>query len=246
MKKFRFPSVAAILVGCLSFAAACGARTVGSGRVASETRAVNGFHGVELAATGTLEITPGDREELVVEAEDNLLPLIETTVKADGTLLITFKRNESVETTKPLSFKLSAKVLDVIKLSGSGKIHVGGKLAAEHETLSLPGSGTVAVDHLETGALTVSLAGSGTLKVAGGASSQDVKVSGSGNYKAEAFKTDAAAVSVSGSGTCKVWAEKTLDARISGSGEVEYHGSPEVKQQVSGSGSVRALGAKTN
>ena len=51
--------------------AGCGAKTVGSGKAATETRTVNGFSGVELAATGTLEITPGNEDALVVEAEDN-------------------------------------------------------------------------------------------------------------------------------------------------------------------------------
>lgn len=86
-----------LFVVFLAFAVGCEARVVGSGKPASETRAVSGFHGVELAATGTLDITQGDKEELVAEADDNLLPLIETTVKSDGTLLIAFKRGESIQ-----------------------------------------------------------------------------------------------------------------------------------------------------
>ena len=244
MKFFHSLSVISILAAGVAFAVNAEARTIGSGKLASETRAVNGYHGVELAVSGTLEITQDNKETLVVEAEDNILPLIETKVKPDGTLLIAFKSDDYVQTTKPLSFKLSVKTLDKIMLTGSGDIHVGGKLSAENETIKLPGSGNVTVDQLETGALTVTLAGSGTIKVAGGASSQSVQLAGSGNYEAAAFKTDATKISVGGSGDCKVWTEKNLDVSIGGSGEVSYYGRPEVRQKVAGSGEVRSLGAK--
>lgn len=244
MKLPSFLFVLPVVIGSLAFVACSAARTVGSGRLASENRAVNGFHAVELACAGALDITQGDKEELVVEAEDNILPLIDAKVKPDGTLLITFKDHEDVRMTKPLSFKLLVKALDRIVLTGSGNVHVGGKLAAENETIKLPGSGSITVDGLETGALTVALEGSGAIKVIGGASSQNVRVDGSGNYDGGAFKTDTAKISVNGSGNCKVWTEKSLEVSIGGSGEVGYYGHPEMRQRVAGSGEVRSLGAK--
>ncbi len=244
MKFFRSLFVIPIVAGCFALVAGCCARTVGSGKLASENRAVSGYHAVELDCSGTLDITQGDKEELVVEAEDNILPLIETKVKPDGTLLITFKEHEDVQMTKPLSFKLSAKTLDKMVLAGSGTIHVGGKLSAESESIKLPGSGKITVDTLETGALTVSLEGSGVIKIAGGASSQSVQLEGSGKYEASELKTDTTKISVGGSGACKVWTEKKLEVNIGGSGEVAYYGHPELRQRVEGSGEVRSLGAK--
>ncbi len=245
MRSFRVLPLAAIFAGCFALAAGCDARVVGSGKRASDTRVVSGFHGVELAGDGTLDITPGDKEELVVEADDNILPLIETTVRGDGTLVLTYKRNESIEEKVPPHFKLSAKTLDKITLTGSGTIHAGSKLVAEHMDVTLPGSGDIVVDRLETGALTASLPGSGTIRVAAGnAGSQRVKLDGSGNYEAGDFKTDTAKVSINGSGNCQVWAEKTLDVSISGSGNVTHHGGAQVHERVTGSGTVRALGAR--
>ena len=245
MKLFRVLPFAAILAGCFALAAGCEARVVGSGKRASDTRAVSGFHGVELTADGTLDIIPGDKEELVVEADDNILSLIETTVRADGTLVLTYKRNESIEERVPPHFKLSAKTLDKIMLTGSGKVHVEGKLAAEHMDVALPGSGDIVFDQLEAGALVASLQGSGTIRVAAGnAGSEKVKVEGSGDYEAGDFKTDAAKVSIPGSGSCQVWAEKTLDVSIDGSGTVIHRGGAQVRQRVNGSGTVRALGAR--
>ena len=245
MKLSRTLSIVPILAGCFALAANGSARIVGSGNLASETRAVSGFHAVELAASGNVEVTQGDKEELVVEAEDNILPFIETRVKPDGTLLLTFKSGESVETHKTITFKLSAKTLDKMVLAGSGNIRVGGKLTAENETIKLLGSGNVALDDLQTGALMVGIDGSGNVKIAGGsAMGQDVHIPGSGHYEATALQTDTTKVSVDGSGHCKVWAEKKLEASISGSGEIKYRGHPELRQRVSGSGEVRAMGEK--
>ena len=244
MKLFRSLAVVPLLAGCFALAAGCEARTVGSGKLASETRAVGDSHAVELAVSGTLDITQGDKEELVVEAEDNILPLIETKVKPDGTLLITFKGNEDIETHKPLSFKLMVKTLDKMALLGSGNIRVAGKLAAEREMIKLPGSGSITVDNLQTGALTVLLEGSGKIKVGGSASNQQVRLEGSGDYEAAALQTDTAKIVVDGSGDCKVRTERTLEVSISGSGEVSYYGHPELRQRVTGSGEVRALGGK--
>ena len=245
MQLHRSLSLLPIIVGCLVSAVGCGARTIGSGYVVSETRAMSGYHAVELAVPGTLNITQGDKEGLVIEAENNVMPLIETSVKPDGTLLISLKANEDLRTTRAMSFQLSVKTLDKMVLTGSGDIHVVGKLSAASETIRLPGSGKITLDGLETGALTVSLEGSGTIKVAAGvATSQNVQLDGSGSYEAGALRTDTAKISVDGSGACKVWSEKRLEVSIGGSGEVSYYGHPELKQRVDGSGAVRALGAK--
>ena len=245
MRTFRPLFLAAIFAGCFVLVAGAGARVVGSGKKVSETRAVSGFHGVELAGEGTLDIAQGDKEEIVLEGEDNILPLIETTVRPDGVLLITFKRGESIQSSVSLHYKLTAKALDKLTLTGSGRIHTEGKFGGERTDVSLPGSGDIVLDQLETSALVVSLDGSGNITVAaGGAGDQQVKLNGSGNYRAEEFKTDAAKISINGSGNCKVWVEKTLDVSIGGSGNVTHHGGAQVRSRVTGSGNVRALGAK--
>ncbi len=223
-------------------AASLPAKVVGSGNVISETRNVSGFHGVDLLSSGNVIVTQGDTEGLVIEAEDNLIPLIETKVTENGTLRIGFKDREEIHVTKHMTFRLAVKTLDSVVLSGSGGI--GAKaLTAEHFAVNVRGSGDINVDHLETGALTVAIDGSGNVKLAGKAKTQSVSVAGSGDYDAAALKTEAATVNVAGSGDCEVAASETLGINISGSGDVSYYGTPTVTKHVSGSGDVEALGA---
>ena len=198
-------------------------KIVGSGNVVTETRSVSGFHSVELASSGEVIITQGDAEGVVVEAEDNLLPIIETRVTEGGTLRLGLKTHEELHYTKRL----------LVKALTSDKFKV-----------TLAGSGNVNVGDLKADTVTVEIAGSGDVKLAGKATKQTVKVVGSGDYQAGALQTGAATVSVTGSGDCELAASDTLDISINGSGDVSYHGNPTVTKHVSGSGDIEALGTR--
>ena len=224
-----------------AFAAGLPAKVVGSGNVTTETRNVSGFHGVDLLNSGDVIVTQGDTEGLVIEGEDNIIPLVETQVAGDGTLRIGFKSHEEIHVTKHLIFKLSVKNLDSVVVTGSGDI-TSKALKAEHFAVKVRGSGDVNVDRLETGAVTVAIDGSGNVKLGGKAASQSVSVNGSGDYDAAALKTGAATVDVAGSGDCEVAASETLAVNVSGSGDVSYYGKPAVTKHVTGSGEVEALG----
>jgi len=52
----------------------------------SETRLIQGIHGVDLTGFGELTITQGTEEALVIEAEESMLPLVKTQV--DGGVLV--------------------------------------------------------------------------------------------------------------------------------------------------------------
>lgn len=235
--------LAAALLATASLAAA-DADVIGSGHVVSETRAVSGFHGVELKGSGTVIVTQGDTEGLVIDAEDNLLPLLESTVDPDGILHLGFKKHAgSVEFKKPLTFKLAVKTLEKVVIAGSGDLRAG-SLSAEGFDIALPGSGNVVVDHLKTGTVHTEINGSGDVKLAGEAHSQRVNINGSGDYKARALKTGDATVAINGSGDGEVWADESLSVAINGSGEVGYAGHPAIQKNVHGSGEVHPLDGK--
>src|SRR6476646_1705754 len=59
----------------------------GNGQIRTQTRAVSGFAGVALGLPAEVEVRQGPSEGVTIEADDNLLPLIETKVE-DGVLEI--------------------------------------------------------------------------------------------------------------------------------------------------------------
>ena len=68
---------------------------VPSGRVATESRDARGFSGVAVSIPGKVVVRQGESPSVTIEADDNLLPEIETVVE-DGALRIRFKRKLNV------------------------------------------------------------------------------------------------------------------------------------------------------
>jgi hypothetical protein len=195
----------------------------GSGKAATETRNVTGFHALGLSVPGKLEIVPGDAEKLVISADDNILPLIETTVDR-GELRIRFREHAhlNVHTRTPIRMTLTAKAIDALAISGSGDIIAN----------------TVGAQSMQ-----VSISGSGNVTLAGKAQDLRVDISGSGDVKAGKLEAQSARVSIAGSGDATVWARESLRVSVAGSGDVRYYGDPTVQRTVAGSGSVRRAGA---
>jgi Putative auto-transporter adhesin, head GIN domain len=188
-----------------------------SSNVTSESREVSGFNEVELKGIGNLSIEQAESESLTVEADEDVIPKIRTEVK-NNRLIISPRRNTSINTTEPINYKLTVKDLDALKVSGSGDVKAEG---------------------ISTDDLAVTISGTGNIKISGKADSQDVEISGSGDYLAEDLESKEAKIDVGGSGSAIVNVSEELEAGVSGSGSVEYVGDPAVKQNVSGAGGVR-------
>ena len=243
MRQRRWIEVVALVLAASSLACSFiagwpGVR--GSGKVVEEERSVSGFTGVALSGIGNLYIEVGDEEALRIEAEDNLLPYLETEVRGT-TLEITTRENVNLLPLRPINFYLTVKALDTITVSGSGHAEAPG-LQAEQFFATVSGSGSVKMAGLEAEALTATVSGSGGLDIAGGeVEMQDITLSGSGKYEAKGLESAEADVRLSGSGSATVRVRDRLDVTISGSGSVRYVGDPTVRETVSGSGVVSQI-----
>lgn len=207
------PLLLACVVGCENV----GTRAVrGSGAVKTETRDAAGFSEIWLAGTGEVLVEQTGTESLTVEAEDNLLPLLEARVRGPRLTLGT-KQNVSINPTRPIRYRVTVKSLAALGVSGSGKFRVEG---------------------VDTKQLTADIAGSGSAILSGKADDVRLRVSGSGDHDASRLTSKTAKVEISGSGRATVNAADRVEAHVSGSGSVRYLGSPTVEKHVSGSGSV--------
>jgi hypothetical protein len=203
-----------------------------------EERAARGVNSVQLHGLGELAITQGDEEGLTVQAEESILPLIQTEV-SDGKLTIGFRRHtQPIRPTMRIRFDLRLRQLRGLAVSGSGSAR-SAQIRAERLDVEISGSGSVQLDEIAAGWLGTNISGSGCFQVAGEAPEHRVQISGSGGLQAESLRTREADVTVSGSGSATVHASDKLNAVISGSGSVVYSGNPHVSQVTSGSGRVR-------
>lgn len=215
----------------------------GSGVLASETRQLGSFSGIEMNLSGNVTILQGDKESIVIEAEDNILPVITTMIK-NGRLVIDISAI-SFSTYKPMKFTITVNRLDTIILNSSADIDVQA-LAGRSIYLRVNGSGDiVAGEVLADDRLTVEIYGSGDVTlVKGAAPNLTVEIPGSGSLDAGKVAGQRATVKVNGSGDATLWLTDALDVSIPGSGDVSYYGTPTVKAEKPGSGDVIPLGKK--
>ena len=213
----------------------------GSGKVVSEPRTVSGFDRVSLGGIGNLLITQGTTESLTIEAEDNVLPHITSTVSG-GRLSLGFDAHglNWVQPTKPINFHLTVKRLQEIDLGGSGSVQATG-LRGDQLALKIGGSGSAALDGLAVTGLTVDVAGSGSITASGTADSQHINIAGSGSYRAPDLASQSAQITVAGSGNTVVNAARALSVSITGNGSVQYVGDPTIDQHILGSGKITKL-----
>lgn len=253
MKASRIPFRRQFLLGAcaLAFAAAPSVAAAswgfsdsvqGSGNVRSESRQVANFTGVDLGLPGSVQVRIGNSEGVTIEADDNLLPLIETQVE-NGTLrLRPTKRNLNLRSHN-LKIVVTARNVERLRVGGSGSI-ASDALRGSRLEFTIGGSGSIDVKGIEAETAAVKVGGSGDLKVGGGNTrALSVSIAGSGDVDMGRVKAGSVNVKVAGSGDATVWAQDSLNVSVAGSGDVNYYGEPRVSQNVVGSGSARKIGA---
>jgi Putative auto-transporter adhesin, head GIN domain len=227
--------------GCLQINWSGTATIRGSGNLVSENRTVSQFDRVLVSGSGQVSIVQDDQEALTIDADDNLLPLINSDVA--GGVLRLGPQNVNLVPSRNIHYKLHLKNLTELHLSGSLEAEAR-SLKSDHLQLSISGSGKIQVPRLEASELDVHISGSGDTILAGSVQRQHIQISGSGNYQAGDCESQSTSIHISGSADATIWARTGLEAHVSGSGDIKYYGSPQVSSHVSGSGGVHALGNK--
>lgn len=217
-----------------------GERVQGSGKIVKQSREVGHFRALSVGISGDVEIRAGNTEGVIVETDDNVLPLIETVVEG-GVLRIRPARNNLRLDTRHMKVIVQARTLDKLSVGGSGNVSAD-KLSAENLTIDIGGSGSFNVDRLDSESVAIALGGSGNFKAAGNTERLQVSIGGSGRVQAGQLQSRDAVVSIGGSGQATVWAKKTLNVSVAGSGDINYYGDPKLSTSVMGSGSIKRQG----
>lgn len=212
----------------------------GNGQLKKENRSVSAFTSLASEGSMNVQITYGPSENITVEADENLLPYIETSV-AGNKLTIRNKKSLNLRSEKKMTVYVYMKEINSLQLTGSGDIKGVGAFTGDGKTdIILSGSGNLTLEFSKFKDLRLSVSGSGNMTLKGdAANSIDAKVSGSGNIDCARVSSKDVDAKLSGSGNIKVYADNTIDAKISGSGNVYYKGDAQnINSKVVGSGKV--------
>ena len=242
-----------LLAGC---GGGFGPRIQGTGPVVSQTRTIGAFSGVDLRSDADVVISQGDRPEVKVEAQQNILDVLKTAVHGE-TLRIEYDHVNVVDH-EPVKVYLTTPTLSEVSLSGTGSVtsdvswradafradisgsgDVGLRVTgAKDLRAEISGSGNLDLQTLGVNDLHMGISGSGGVRLAGEAASVKLDISGSGHVRAYDLTARDVRVHISGSGSAAVNAADRLTGDISGAGSVRYRGRPVVTCRISGAGSV--------
>jgi hypothetical protein len=216
--------------------------------IRTETREVAPFTRLDFAGVGELTVVQGEREALVIEADDEVLSEIRTEVRGD-TLHIGYKPvgilKMLFQAGKPIRIAVTAVTIVEISDSGAGNLQSPG-ISGQRLTLTTSGVGNINIERITADELDVAISGTGSVTVAGKARQQRLSASGVGSYRASDLESDVATVTITGTGSALMWINEILDARLSGVGSLEYYGEPRISQRVSGIGRIHGRGVRAS
>ena len=236
MKKFSFLlstaalSAITLLFGCDNMTISMGDgsnKIVGNGIPSSENRTVAPFNQIEIEGVFNVILTQGDKEAVKVETDENVQPLILTSV-SENVLTIKMKDSTSISKMKKITLFITIRDLTKLTSTGVGSLKCPETLKLKNFTFESKGVGATELK-LSVEKFTVLSEIVGALILSGDAKEVAINHHGLGIIQAFDLKAEKLSLHSDGIGAAEVFASKELNINSSGLGGVKYKGNPSVK-----------------
>jgi len=211
----------------------------GNGNVVTEEREVNqDFDQVRGSRGLDVYLTEGDENKIVVEADENLLDLIETEI-SNGKLTITSSKNIG----RAKSKKVHVTYVKLTKIQASSGADIIGNSVIKSETLVLDSSSGADIEvEVFTKELYAETSSGADIEVSGKATSLNARASSGSDLDAKKLEVINCKAKASSGADITVNVQGNLDAKASSGGDVKYYGNPvSVTKKDGSSGSVRKM-----
>jgi len=211
----------------------------GNGNVVTEEREVTqDFDEVKGSRGLDVYLTKGNENKIVVEADENLLDLIETNI-SNGKLTITSSKNIG----RAKSKKIHVTYVELSKIEASSGADVIGNSVIKSETLTLDcSSGADLEVEVFTKQLYAETSSGADIDVSGKASILNAKASSGSDLNAKKLQVLTCNAKASSGANITVNVKDNLDAKASSGGDVKYYGNPvSVTKKDGSSGSIRKM-----
>jgi len=203
-----------LVLSSLFMLSACIHGVRGSGVRKTEQRDLPAFTSIDTSGAFEVEVVCQKPASFEIEADDNIVPLVQTEVRGGVLHVYTTK---SYASSGGIKLRISVPDLVSIKSTGAGKFNVSG----------------VKNDNFE-----IQSTGAATVVASGQSKSLRISSTGAGKIDAHDLRASDADVRVTGAAGVDVYATDELDVNVSGAGRVTYSGNPKVNKKVSGAGQV--------
>ncbi|MGB8192394.1 MAG: head GIN domain-containing protein [Chitinophagaceae bacterium] len=214
----------------------CKKDVVGDGPIATETRNVPSFTGIDLRMNGNVYYTAGSERKVEITARQSIHSMLETTI-IDNRLVIRYRNGKTYDTDESIRINITAPDVNSLFLTTSGSIFLMNDLHTTNLMLRSWGSGSIFLQKVFANNIDAETTVSGRINAAGGTTvSEKLKTDGSGKIDLAAVAARSVTARTIGSGDIKLKVSDDLDVTIQGSGSVYFSGYPFISTHISGSG----------
>ncbi len=175
----------------------------GDGITKTAERKVGYISSIEVNGNFIISISCGKNNSLKIEAEDNILPIIETQIDDEKLSIFT---KEEITALKDIKINITLHTLKEIDSDGNSKI---------------------TVKDLHTDELDVSANNEAIIELEGKVKELNITIDDEAKVLAKSVIAKFATVSIYGEGIAEVNASRYLDASVKGKGIINYWGDPE-------------------
>src|SRR5258705_9824867 len=197
-------------------------RIEGSGNIITKTLNVQPFDQIDVSGIFTLKLSQGSKEEVKIEADDNLQDLFE--VKNDGsTLVISMKKESNFKAKKKLNVYISFKKLKSMNLQTVGDVSSEQSMSFENVKIENKSVGSVDLK-LTAQSVNIDNKSVGNVTLNGKADNAIIKNKSVGSIMAADFAVQSMDIDNNGIGSAEVNAAKECKVKDSFLGKVSNKG----------------------
>jgi len=211
----------------------------GNGNVVTEERPVSSdFTEVRGSAGLDVYLTEGTENKIVVEADENLMDLIETNI-SNGKLTIRSAKN--IGRSKAKKIHVTFVSLDRIEASSGADVIVNSVIKSKILRLDCSSGADIEVEVFANELYAETSSGS-DIEVSGKTNILYANASSGSDLNAKKLQAITCNAKASSGADIVVTVNKNLDAKASSGGDIRYYGNPDLANQKQGrSGSIRKM-----
>lgn len=222
----------------------------GNGDTDTKTVEISDYQSVEMNGAYQAICIQDSTWMVEVEAESNLLPLIDV-YTSGTTLVIENKDGYEINTDQTIIIKIHHQGLEAFHLNGSGTVdlnelktntftcgfsgtgQVNGNIEATSLDITFSGTGDLNTQ-IQCEEVEASISGTGNMNLEGRADKGYFTISGTGVVMASKLSLKNCQTEISGIGTEQFSISETFNITVSGLATIDYWGSPELTQHITG------------
>lgn len=221
----------AILSSCANFTQK--EKKQGNGNVITQQSKSDSFDAINVSDGLNVFVTMGEKENIEIQADDNLMEYIKTEVN-NGTLEIYVDDNFNIDM-ENIKINITAVELSQINASSGANVLLQNTIKSELFSCDVSSAAAVRL-MIETENLSVNASSAGEVSMKGDADEVSLDASSAGNIEGNDLKIENCKAQASSGGKVNIYVSGDLIAYASSGGTINYSGNPTIKEIDESSG----------